>query len=538
MNINNLPKDPYFTGQTPTNSIGPTSTNTKRSISETGSSVLSQEIDAPPLKKHKINIFEPLPPELIVEIAKYLSTKDILALKATCPALDEISNDSKIIESILDARLETCNTEEELLSFLEKYGVHLRIVNLSLAKFKFHEDIPNKVAALCPGLTSLKLGKKDTHRSSDKFSSQYISDFSQLASCEHLENLELVLSENVSSVDSLSSVTTLVNLKLKVMTKFNWVASNINTLVPVASLINLEHLDLRVDFSERMTPLGSLTTLRSLIFHSHLPIDCTVLSSLTKLTTLKIKTTALLSTIPLTPLEDFKGLSDLNPLGSLRLLDSLSISVRQILDLSPLGLLTCLTKLDLCNGRSVDLKPIKSLINLKHLSIDIDDHEYEEYRSLEPLSFLTNLETFFLMFDAINNLSPLSNLTKLHHLSIDSYNITDILPLTHLTNLRNLESLCDNIPDISPISTLTNLERLRLPVGYNTPRYDSDSNSDESSEENEEPLMPKDNTNSLFSLTKLQQLELNYSKYPRYFIDDTGLQSTLKNLKNIKVHKN
>ena len=82
---------------------------------------------------------------------------------------------------------------------------------------------------------------------------------------------------------------------------------------------------------------------------------------------------------------------------------------------------------------------------------------------IEPLRYMTNLQTLELSENNISDLSPLAGLTALNSLFLGGNNISDLSPLAGLTALNCLElSWNNNITDLSPLHNLTALDSLRL----------------------------------------------------------------------------
>jgi Leucine-rich repeat (LRR) protein len=465
-----------------------TKTGKKRSVSELGSSVLIQESDPPPLKKHKINFLNSLPTELFVAIAKFLPTRDILSLKSTCHPLDEKLNHSKIIESILDARLATCNSEEDLLLFLKRNGGFLKTLNLSSAKFKLSKDIPNKVAPLCPKVESLKFKdapvKKRLYpriyksKKAHDHPPKYITNYSKLGSCVNLKNLELVLSKEIHSLIPLSTLSNLERLKLEIRNKFVdrhrsntvYLSSNIDNLIPLTSLTKLNHLDLKLNCYEGISSLGSLTSLTNLNYYSTLLSNLTGLSSLRSLKHLNLTSpnindlNPLISLTELVALQIFTynfALKSIEPLSKLKNLNLLKIN-GTFNNLEPLNHLTNLTNLEIA-GQFEDIKPLGSLMSLENLTIatvkPID---------LGTISLLTHLKKLYLTTTLINNFEAVCHLINLSHLIINNESVarTDgnnfvLEPLKQLTKLTFLD-IQEHFNDIKPLSSLMNLEYLKL----------------------------------------------------------------------------
>lgn len=81
-------------------------------------------------------------------------------------------------------------------------------------------------------------------------------------------------------------------------------------------------------------------------------------------------------------------------------------------------------------------------------------------KSLEPLRYMTNLETLGCYNTQITDLNPLANLSKLRVLDCSSNHIKDLLPLQNLKLLQILDVSNTNISDLSPIAGFSALQEL------------------------------------------------------------------------------
>lgn len=126
-------------------------------------------------------------------------------------------------------------------------------------------------------------------------------------------------------------------------------------------------------------------------------------------------------------------------------------------NLEELGKLVSLETLTIQDSRLSDLSPLTQLKNLKHLNL-----AFNEIGDISALSHLTNLEYLDLSFNQINDISSLSSLNKLQELRLDANEISDI---TSLTNKGSLQKLClddNNISDLSALNSLNQLTHLGL----------------------------------------------------------------------------
>ena len=237
----------------------------------------------------------------------------------------------------------------------------------------------------------------------------------------------------------------------------------ISNLSPLASLTNLTVLNLRRTAVSDVSPLASLTNLEELNLWGTAVSDVSPLASLTNLTVLDLVDTAVSDISPLASLTnlvelDLRGIdvSDISLLANLTNLTELGFS-GDVSDISPLANLTNLTELDLGFSDVSDISPLANLTNLKTLELvntDVSD--------ISVLASLTNLEVLWLSDTAVSDISVLASLTNLTGLSLADTAVSDVSPLANLTNLEVLWLGDTAVSDVSPLTGLTNLTGLSL----------------------------------------------------------------------------
>ena len=114
------------------------------------------------------------------------------------------------------------------------------------------------------------------------------------------------------------------------------------------------------------------------------------------------------------------------------------------------------------------LEALRNLKNLKILNMAGGRSAQGTFRSMEPLSGLTNLESLELNVPQLADvdLSYLSGMTKLTTLYIsfsrddsgDGDSVIDLTPLGSLTQLRSVELYLFRIRDLTPLAALPNLQ--------------------------------------------------------------------------------
>ena len=220
-----------------------------------------------------------------------------------------------------------------------------------------------------------------------------------------------------------------------------------------------------------LSPLASCSMMESLKIYSSSITDISVVSSM-----------------PL--LENFgchKGaapsIEDFSPLSSCPRLKHLDLSWNyDVEDLSPLSACTALEYLCVGGCSIVSLVPLSGLKHLKVLTIS----ENERIDDLSPLSLCGNLEDLNISNCPIADLTPLSSLSKLHTLNCQNIaSGASALPLASCLQLRRLYSYEDD-EDIE--DDLSDLEQLkaRLPLLRVSTLIEMDSDEEEEEEEEEE----------------------------------------------------
>ena len=224
----------------------------------------------------------------------------------------------------------------------------------------------------------------------------------------------------------------------------------ISNLSPLASLTNLKSLDLARTGVSDVSALAHLKNLDTLYLGDNQVSDISALASLTNLKSLDLAWT---------------GVSDVSALAHLKNLKRLSLKSTDVSDISPLSALTQLRWLDIQYTYDVlDISPLSALTQLEELSLATAASD------ISPLSALTWLEELDLdgAFD-VSDISPLSALTQLNRLSLRRTAVSDISPLSALPQLEVLDFRRTEVSDVSPLLGLSPLRWVRLqdsPLSY------------------------------------------------------------------------
>jgi serine/threonine protein kinase len=176
-------------------------------------------------------------------------------------------------------------------------------------------------------------------------------------------------------------------------------------------------------------------------------------------------------------------IESLTPLSSLTSLKTLNLADNQVSDLTPLQPLTSLTTLNLTNNRIRDLSPLRTLTALTTLNVgnwreDPDTTlegcppitESNHIEDISPLASLRQLKELDLRCNPVKTLEPLAHLENLETLNLRNNQITVIPPLPRLRHLKILD-LGNTLPpgphnnrivQVDALASLPQLEDLDL----------------------------------------------------------------------------
>jgi Leucine-rich repeat (LRR) protein len=138
----------------------------------------------------------------------------------------------------------------------------------------------------------------------------------------------------------------------------------------------------------------------------------------------------------------------------------LAASVKtRVVDADPLTGLTNLQSFDLSDTQVADLHPLEGLTDLRKLTF-----RSTRVADVHPLEGLTNLQSLDLGGTLVASLRPLEGLTNLQVLLLDGTQVADLRPLEGLTNLQCLLLSGTQVADadLRPLEGLSNLQSLEL----------------------------------------------------------------------------
>jgi hypothetical protein len=151
------------------------------------------------------------------------------------------------------------------------------------------------------------------------------------------------------------------------------------------------------------------------------------------------------------------AITDVSPLASLTTLKSLNLMASQITDISSLAPLTNLTYLTVSENNIVDVSVIANFTKLEKL-----DLSFLDVSDLSPLRNMTKLRFLTMWYCQAADLSPLAGKTELVYLCVPHNNIVDISPLSNCTGLVRLYLDNNKVVDVSPVRNMTQLSILGL----------------------------------------------------------------------------
>lgn len=315
-------------------------------------------------------------------------------------------------------------------------------------------------------------------------------DISALSTLTNLESLQLAC-VNISDISALEGMTNLKGLSV-------WGGFRLEDISVLASLSNLEAVDLRNNMIKDVTPLSGLANLDYVDVSNNLISDLSPLAGLTGLSELYVADNLVRDYTPLGGIasalskRDFEPVAQPQPINfrdavlEQKIRAQLNIPTREITindtegvtelylgnpwqevipedtkisDISALKYFPNLFKLDIYSNNIEWIHSVRALSNLGILNLSGN-----KINDIVPLSKCTNLLILNLSGCQTNTegLAPLSALTKLESLDL-SYSpaIGSVEVLSGLTTLKSLDLRNDPV-DISPLAGLTNLTTLYL----------------------------------------------------------------------------
>ncbi|MCG7495421.1 hypothetical protein MHO82_00920 [Vibrio sp. Of7-15] len=241
---------------------------------------------------------------------------------------------------------------------------------------------------------------------------------------------------------------------------------NIANLNGIEQFVNLNHLSLIAQNTlTDLTPLLSLSKLKSFYVRTAVMGDFSILKSLPALETLSLTNNPSLtdfSSLPEFPKLksiDFygTGFSDVSILKNIPSLTRLNLGKTSINDVSFVTDLPQLESLQLDHSNLTNISPVSTLKKLTWLSLN-----YNQIDDITPLRELNTLRTVWLYNNLITDISDLTNLNNLFTVGFSGNPISSISPLSGLTGISNIYMGNTNVSDLSPLSNLNSLSTVLI----------------------------------------------------------------------------
>lgn len=195
----------------------------------------------------------------------------------------------------------------------------------------------------------------------------------------------------------------------------------IQSIEPLAELVNLRLLSLAGTQVSDLTPIRNLTALVELDLTGTKIFDLSPLRYSNKLSRLNINGTEIRSVAVLEKMDALRNLEmqfthviDFDPLSNLSALQYLDLKGTQIESLSPLSTLDQMMELNIAKTPVEDITPVKDLKKLVSLNLDST-----LVRDISALSGLVDLEVLYANYTYISNLAPLRDLPNLQRVYCD-----------------------------------------------------------------------------------------------------------------------
>ncbi len=148
---------------------------------------------------------------------------------------------------------------------------------------------------------------------------------------------------------------------------------------------------------------------------------------------------------------------DLQVIGSLPMLQELTLSGCSLSTIKGLENAKQLKLLDLSDNTIRNIDPLKSLTGLKKLYI-----HHNSLNDLSALASCTELTQLDISYNLVTSLDSISGLSQLSWLNVSHNMVTQIGLLGKLTGLTNLSLAHNELTDIAPLSACLNLMELNL----------------------------------------------------------------------------
>lgn len=212
-------------------------------------------------------------------------------------------------------------------------------------------------------------------------------------------------------------------------------------LSDIKNITTLQTLDISNNtFIQSIEPLAQLLNLQSLNVSGTSVSDLTPIRNLTELTELNLSNTRI---------------KDLTALRYSDKMQKLILANVHVEDISVLIKMPELQELDLRSTKVIDFAPLSALSNLRILNL-----RETQVTDLSSVTNLMHLEELDISRTAIQTLDPLKQVTTLQVLAMDSTQVKSVATLTALVHLKILHANYTPLVDLSPLQELPSLEKI------------------------------------------------------------------------------
>ncbi len=250
---------------------------------------------------------------------------------------------------------------------------------------------------------------------------------------------EVIMSNQLWTITSFTvpeGTTTLADLKhmlyLEELVVHNCPSGELSHLASHTQLVSLEIVDTPLSSSD-LECIGSLTALETLTLQGCSIATTTALADLTQLTYLDLSNNTILN---------------IDALAGMDKLTYLNLHQNALTDLSSLSGLPALKELNVSNNILTSLSPVLSITSLTWL--DASGNQLTEVNNMDLLS---NLSYLSVAENLLTDVSPLASCTSLTELNIARNYITDITMLNTLTGLVTLNFSSNQVTAIPEFPT-------------------------------------------------------------------------------------
>ena len=227
----------------------------------------------------------------------------------------------------------------------------------------------------------------------------------------------------------------------------------LSTIAGLENAQKLTYLDLSNNTIRNLSPLSTLTDLRTLNLGYNALNTLDALSGLANLEELDVCYNVLPSPSPITGCEKLTSLiannnhlTDLNGLDKLTGLTVLNVRKNSISDVSVLGNCTTLVELDISNNSISDISALKTLTNLELFTFS-----HNQVSALPAWPEGCKLRSIDGGYNQIESLEPLRNMHSMTHVFMDYNSLTTVAPIADCFSLVQVNVYGNEIENVDAL---------------------------------------------------------------------------------------